>query len=125
MTTLTIEFNGSKWADEEPDSIDILLQRLETDTLDPKFEHYGNFVQPEAGGVVRFFGNFSTVSHAFGIVTDDSVVIDALVAAIKRNQASDAYRALRKDALDSYNCRKCWPDKDQPRNGRKRSQVRP
>lgn len=95
MASTTIISNGSKWAGEEPDSIETLLGVLASETLDPTFEEYGNFAQNEGKGVVRFFGNFFTVSHAFSITSDDEAVCNALVAAIKANQATAAYQNAR------------------------------
>lgn len=42
-----IECNGSKWAGEAPDELEKLLERLECEPLDPRFEKYGNFISTE------------------------------------------------------------------------------
>lgn len=122
MNYLTqIESNGSKWAWEAPDNIEQLLARLQSETLDPMFEEYGNFVSParkahhqrdqstgwqhvytDAGPVypdhpdaLHFWGNFQTYSHVFSIYTDDPALIERLTAAIRANQATDAYQAAK------------------------------
>lgn len=111
MSTI-IHSNGSKWAGEEPDGIEVLMKRLAEETLDPRFEQYGNFMQNHSAlqwlygapewsclGMVRFWGNFLTYSHVFQIDTDDEAVIHPLMAAIKANMATPAYRAARIDIL--------------------------
>ena len=122
MNYLThIESNGSKWGGEAPDPIERLLERLQTETLDPMFEEYGNFVHParkahrecsertgwkdvytDAGPIypdhpnaVRFWGNFLTYSHVFSIDTDDPALIEKLTAAIRANQATPIYLAAK------------------------------
>lgn len=96
---ITIHSNGSKWAGESPDTIDRLLEVLAAETLDPRFEEYGNFyivnkpITTTSG--VHFFGNFMTVSHVFNIDTDDQPTIDALTAAIRANQATAEYKRYR------------------------------
>lgn len=93
----TINSNGSKWAGESPDSIETLLHVLATETLDPTFEDYGNFAINMGDGVVRFWGNFYTVSHVFSIDTDDATMCATLTAAITANQATDAYKAAHRE----------------------------
>lgn len=106
--------NGSKWAGEEPDSIETLIAVLGREALDPTFEMYGDFAYetpckaaydekgkiidgpplfPEHTGVWAFFGNFANLSHVFNIYTNDPAVIEPLRAAIAKNKASDAYAA--------------------------------
>jgi hypothetical protein len=107
MTTV-IAFNGSKWAGQEPDTIERLLEVLREHTLDPTFDKYGGFcvrvggelaehygVNPERA--MHFGGNFYDVSHAFGIYTDDKATIGLLVEAIRQNMSTDAYAAARRD----------------------------
>ena len=116
---LNIISNGSKWAGEEPDSINELLSLLRREPLDPSFEAYGNFVHPalrarveydgcntvyvdgdpiypDAPDAVRFFGNFFTTSHAFTIDTDEPAIIETLTAAIRANQATDVYVSAKR-----------------------------
>jgi hypothetical protein len=100
MTTI-IHSNGSKWAGEEPDGIDLLLQRLNDYALDRTFEAFGNFIDANpvnmAGkpllppGWVNFFGNFQEYSHVFRIDTDDVDLIERLTAAIRANQQRPDY----------------------------------
>jgi len=93
--------NGSKWAGQSPDSVATLLEMLGTETLDPWFEAYGNFVigaDPAIpAGQVRVWGNFLTVSHMFRIDGTPEEMAP-LVAAIRANQATAAYRAARQEA---------------------------
>lgn len=103
--------NGSRWAGSEPAHLDELLDVLKTETLDPAFEEYGNFVstgpdlvawntlKPLAPpGWFSFHGNFFRLSHAFQIVTNDAGVIDELTAAIRANQQhAKAERAKAKE----------------------------
>lgn len=115
--------NGSKWAGEEEDDVSVLLDMLAKETLDPRFEYrepyfwtvdpcgavynpdwtYDNGLERyidgprlyECNGVVRFFGNFLTYSHGFNIDTNHQPTIDALIAAIEANMATEAYQAAR------------------------------
>ena len=89
----TIISNGSKWAGDPPDPIATLLDVLARETLDPRFEKYGNF-ETEPG---RFFGNFLTVSHVFNISTTDKALARRLRSAIRRNQATEAYQHVREE----------------------------
>lgn len=115
--------NGSKWGGEDPDPIGALLGRLETHTLDPSFEEYGNFASVAHGAIhhrgyddngewterwedtgpiyadapyaVNFFGNFFDLSGGFNIVTDDPEIVETLLAAIRTNQATPAYQRAK------------------------------
>lgn len=98
MTTI-IRSNGSKWAGQEPDTINDLLSLLSRETLDPTFEKYGGFIQvlyDRGASETNFFGNFANVSHVFDILTDDEDIIQALRSAIRANQATAAYAVERK-----------------------------
>jgi hypothetical protein len=69
---MKIQSNGSKWAGEAPDTLEVLLDVLKTETLDPTFEQYGGFFYRLPGderydGEYHAFGNFLTVSHVFSI----------------------------------------------------------
>ncbi len=86
--------NGSKWAGEEPDRLEILLEVLRTETLDPRFEERGSFVTRTGTGTVRIFGNFLTVSHVFNIEGTEEELAEA-INAIEANKQSERYlRAL-------------------------------
>lgn len=106
--------NGSKWAGEEEDDVQDLLAVLAEHPLDPRFEDYGNFINPHPCVAVRdddgkwvdgdrqyqadvtsFFGNFLGLSHVFNIDTNHQPTIDALTTAIKANVATTAYQAAR------------------------------
>lgn len=103
--------NGSKWAGQEPDSIDVLLDVLNREPLDPTFENCGDFIDPsptwgkygttpspypDNPNVVSFFGNFLKVSHVFNIHTDDTEIIEKLTVAIRANQQRTDYIKARK-----------------------------
>ena len=85
---INIISNGSKWAGEEPDTIDVLLKRLEEYTLDPVF---GEFMTLLDNGKIMFFGNFFDYSHVFRIETDDSEICEKLTNAIVKNTMTDKY----------------------------------
>lgn len=114
-----INANGSKWAGDEPDGVEILLKRLASEPLDPTFEAYGNFISknpqggvyigrgqyfetgrlyPEHPGTCSFFGNFLNVSAVFNIDTNDEALITKLEQAIRANQRRADYIAARKVA---------------------------
>jgi len=108
---IDIQSNGSRWAGEEPATIAELLEALQVETLDPSFEDYGNFVEsdrdlmsyitgkpiyPDNPRVVRFFGNFATVSHVFNIDTDEPEIISSLSAAIRANQQTPSYQEIKR-----------------------------
>lgn len=88
--------NGSKFLGEPLDTMDDLLECLRICTLDPTFESYGNFVYPHEGkaGTIRCFGNFADVSHVFTI-DGTKVELQPLIDAIRANQKSERYLALR------------------------------
>lgn len=101
MTT-TIQCANARFFNREAASdIEGLLWNLDRYTLDRTFEAFGNFIDhnpvtaagariyPE--GVVMFWGNFADVSCVFHVATDDPALIERLTAAIRANQARDAY----------------------------------
>jgi hypothetical protein len=87
---LIIHSNGSKWAGQEPDSIDVLKDRLRNYTLDKSFEDYGNFCYKDKG-VYRLFGNFKNLSHVFRIDTDDKALVNEMRRLIKANKKRPDY----------------------------------
>lgn len=102
--------NGSKWAGDTPDDIQVLLEVLAKDVLDPSFEQYHCYepvpfdpLLKERGeesarkylpwvGAATFSGNFLTVSHVFHIITQDQQVIETLQEAIRRNLEKPEYQ---------------------------------
>lgn len=92
---INVHWNGSKFAGEEPDSVDELLRVLAEHTLDPTFEKYGNFAENQADGVVLFWGNFYDLSHGFSVETDERELIERLTGAIRANQETAAYKEAR------------------------------
>lgn len=117
---LQIISNGSKWAGQENNTIEQLLEVLKSYTLDPTFEKYGNFIS-EYGpiqwtdnnehlkGCMSIFGNFRTLSHVFNIITDDRVIIDKLTEAIRNNQATEQYQEYRREMLGIDEINKTLP----------------
>jgi hypothetical protein len=110
----TIQSNGSKWAGEELDSIEDLIEVLKTQTLNPIFEQYGDFAEtdprfytsgelcyPDNPGTVHFFGNFYTVSHVFNIDTDDAETIATLRGLIAANKATAVYQQAVKELAEN------------------------
>lgn len=110
---LEIKSNGSKWYGEALDTIDQLIEVMASYPLDPVFEKYGNYVfpfRPSQGwntknehykGCTCFFGNFYTYSHVFNIITDEPEVIEHITAAIRANQATEAYKQARTEHEDA------------------------
>lgn len=107
---LEIFSNGSKWAGENPDSIETLCDVLTKWSLDPVFEKYGNFIQtnPEwvnpiytekYKGCTYFTGNFKTLSHVFRIVTDEPEVIKILTKLIHDNQHTEEYQNYKREMI--------------------------
>lgn len=86
-----------------PDTEENILADLAHHTLDPVFERYGNFANPNPvwtdpryaekyKGCTSFFGNFVDYSHAFRLVTNDPGLIERLTQAITQNKATKAYQ---------------------------------
>lgn len=83
-----------------------ILHDLEHYTLDPVFEEYGNFVykptwidkevKEKYKGCTAISGNFETYSHAFNVYTDDEELINEFTEAIRKNQATEEYKAAKK-----------------------------
>src|SRR5260370_1915274 len=91
---MPIRSNGSKWAGEEPDSLEIIHEVLGTEPLDPRLEERGSFVTRTGTGTVRVFGNLLTVSHVFNIEGTEEELAEA-IDAIEANKQSERYlRAL-------------------------------
>ena len=81
----TIHSNGSKWAGQEPDTIERLLETLAEHPLDcARFKRF-QYPVPGRPGTVRFWGNFKHVSHVFNIDTGEPLVIQSLSLAIRQN----------------------------------------
>ena len=91
-----IHSNGSKWAGEEPDTLDRLVEVLGTYTLDGAFFPFVTVRANKQEWSIG--GNFVDVSHVFRITTTDESVVKRLVAAIGSNPgyrvALEAHRAL-------------------------------
>lgn len=92
-----IHSNGSKWAGQEPDTIEQLIEVLGKHTLDiARFGAFGFCVFTESNGYssrdydkhsVRIHGNFLDVSHVFDIEGQYetlSQVIEAIEGNLKR-----------------------------------------
>lgn len=83
MPTTKIHYNGSKFAGEEPDTLDVLFERLKTEKLDPRLKPIADNL---GNGIIRYSGNFETYSHAFSIETNDPDLIVKLNKAISDNE---------------------------------------
>lgn len=81
MTTTIIDHNGSKWAGDLPDHLDMWFERLAKHTLASRFYPYAT----SKGRTMDYFGNFDDVSAGFRIITDDEEVIARANALIKAN----------------------------------------
>jgi len=92
---MQITTNGSKWAGSDPDPIERLFEVLAAEPLDPRFEHYDNFVSVN-GDRVQVSGNFMLVSHCFRI-SGTPVELESLIQAIRTNQATSAYQRWRRE----------------------------
>lgn len=121
MTEITS--NGSKFAGEQPDSIEELIKVLRTEPLDPVFEEYGNFVnrtphflhkeaQEKYNGCAQIFGNFAFYSHVFNILTDDAELIDSLEKLIRENQETESYIKARKEQKENEALKKKWHEEN-------------
>lgn len=103
MISTVINSNGSKWSGQNPDSIETLLNVLDSNALDPAFEEYGDFYEMRPmlmGGSMsahkhHFFGNFFDVSHVFNIDTDDDIIAKRIIQAVWKNKRTAAYTAAK------------------------------
>ena len=93
---------------ECPDTIERIARDLVEHTLDPVFEHCGDFCDrsPEwltkeatekYAGCVRFWGNFLDYAGVFDVITSDKEIIAKLSELIARNKATPKYIAARRD----------------------------
>jgi hypothetical protein len=81
---IIITSNGSKWYGQDPDSIEILKERLKKYDLDIcQFAVYG-FVDYLQNGNCRILGNFSQISAVFNIEGPEHQML-VLVDLIKKN----------------------------------------
>jgi len=78
----TIYSNGSKWAGQEPDSLETLLEVMEHHPISADVSNCECDINDRA---VQFLGNFDTVSHVFNIdATGDDIA--RLREAIAKNR---------------------------------------
>ena len=114
MQNTIIYSNGSKWAGEEPDTIDKLISVLKNNTIQERFfEHYQGYenktdrvknslnrspidnseeIQKIHGkNMILFFGNFEEISHVFRIASSEPEIINKLSKAIKENKGYKKY----------------------------------
>lgn len=104
--------NGNKWAKTkpwitaEPETIEELKEVLKTQTLDPSFEKYGNFINNNPRwlkeelkelykGCSVVFGNFKKYSHVFNIITDDKQLLSELQELINKNKNTVEYKEYK------------------------------
>lgn len=118
----------------QPDSIEALFARLETDPLDRTFEAYGNFIIADpvnmrgepmlpAGGV-SFFGNFHTYSHVFNIDATDADLIARLTTAIRKNQQRADYLSQPDEAERARREEAARRERDRMRDEERERQLR-
>lgn len=95
-TVLLIQSNGSKWVGEAQDTIDVLLDRLKSETLDPTFEDYGNFFYRLPGGEeFHAFGSFlGSASHFFSLFGGLDEMLP-LAQALKQARRKRSYLVAR------------------------------
>ena len=109
---LEIIANGSNTYPYQKSTRSDLYRLLETYTLDPVFERYGEFVNRtpcwidgetarKYSGASVFAGNFLSYSHAFYLITDQEELIRSLERLIEKNRASPQYQAARARWLSS------------------------
>ena len=81
---MNIISNGSKFSGEELDSIEKLIDVLETNRLNPSFMNYGGFFFKSKNEYIAF-GNFEKLSHVFQI-RGTLEELYPLAIALKRNR---------------------------------------
>jgi len=107
MKNTVINSNGSKWAGEDPDSIEKLIEVLKNNTIEERFFFWVDkrylpkgqkpyFCCPisedkfndeeKHEGFFNFFGNFEEISHVFSIDTNDPKIIRELTESIQKNK---------------------------------------
>jgi hypothetical protein len=90
--------NGSKWKGEPLGGLEELHRRLKTNTLDPTFEEFGNFVPQNTPAEVRVWGNFCDVSHVF-CIQGTRAELSATIRLIRANQRTKKYREAKGEHL--------------------------
>lgn len=84
--------NGSKWAGQKPDPLNILFEVLKSHSLDPRFEIINGGYESKVTcrnsptNSINFFGNFCDISHVFSVITNDPELIKKLGTAINNNR---------------------------------------
>ncbi|MNX96361.1 hypothetical protein D3C86_1286730 [compost metagenome] len=108
--TTDILSNNARQYGFTPDTIDSLIEKINTYALDPTFEEYGNFItefkpkywndkNSEYKGYTSIFGNFHTYSNVFRILTNDPIVIKKIEEAVRMNQQTEDYRAAKVEVI--------------------------
>ena len=78
--------NGSKWAGEDPDTIETLLDVLKEYKLDYRCRPFiERFNVCPCGEVYHFSGNFKNLSHVFSINTNNKELSKTIMSAISEN----------------------------------------
>lgn len=93
-----IRSNGSKFYGDIPDDLEMLFERLATETLSPRFEPYVRPDESKAGRFV-YFGNFATTSAGFTLYTDDADIIEAMNRLIAENVSTPAWKEERDELI--------------------------
>ena len=68
-----------------------LIRNLQTYTLDPRFEKFGNFILAGKNGGTVFWGNFYDYSAVFHVVTNDPSLVEVIGNLNRANQESKEY----------------------------------
>ncbi len=116
-TKTIIHSNGSRWGGEKPATINELIGKLKSYTIEDRF--FGKYKSREVDeegnrewiilcpidkdrktGNYIFFGNFEEYSHVFRIETNDIKIIEKLKNAILSNKGWRKYKSLFKKCSD-------------------------
>jgi hypothetical protein len=79
-----INYNGSKFIGEHPDSLDRLYELLGAEPLRRDYKSF-SCESERYPGCVQFYGNFENISHPFSIITDETEAISKLSRLIADN----------------------------------------
>lgn len=120
MTT-TIYYNGNG----QP--IDVLLERLDTEVLEPDLARGGGYAEPCQNDPAKriYFGGFFSITHVFHIATDDPDLIARLDSAIARNVATEVYASAKRDRDGQHQAELARYRADVERQERKAGHPRP
>lgn len=108
--------NGSKFAGQKPDRVEVLLERLQKYTLEPSLAPHAERAQGPyldtyfmPDGALHARGNFREVSAGFSLLTSDAELADTLTKLVAANVATPEYRRLWREYVADCGCEKCRP----------------